>query len=87
LNFGPYIGVLLNAKETTDNIDVKDSFNSTDGGLAFGVGVKFPVTENIKFFVETDGQSGLVNIFKNSNGTLFQNVRSSINVGLNFSLD
>jgi len=84
VNFGPYVGLLMSASETTDNIDVKSSFNSTDEGLALGVGVKFPISDNVKLFIETDGQSGLVNVFKDSNGAIYQNVRSSINVGLNF---
>jgi len=83
LNFGPYIGFLTSAKETTDNIDVKDSFNSVDGGIALGVGIKIPISDNAKFFIEYDGQGGVVNVFKQADGT-YQNIRGSFNIGINF---
>ncbi|MGZ3754945.1 MAG: porin family protein [Mucilaginibacter sp.] len=86
LNFGPYVGVLMSAKASAGISDVKSAFSHTDGGLAAGIGVKFPVNDNFQIFFETDGQSGVVNIFKNTDGNLYQNVRSSINVGVNFSL-
>ena len=86
LNFGPYAGFLISAKETTTNTDVKSSFNNKDFGLAAGIGYKFEITDNIKLFIESDGQSGVTNIFKQGLGTSYQNVRSSFNVGVNFSL-
>ena len=39
LEFGPYVGFLLNAEEVRFGTDVTDSFNSTDFGLALGIGV------------------------------------------------
>ena len=85
LNFGPYLGFLLNAKETTLGTDVKDAFNGTDFGLALGIGVKIPVSNNLKVLIEYDGQSGMTNIFKTSNTTV-RNSRSSFNIGLNYTL-
>jgi hypothetical protein len=84
LNFGPYVGFLTSAKETTDNIDVKDSFNSVDGGIALGIGIKIPISDRAKFFIEYDGQGGVTNIFKDSGGDNFQNLRESFNIGINF---
>lgn len=83
LNFGPYIGFLMNAEETRFNLDVKDGFNATDFGLAFGVGVKIPVSDKLKISLEYEGQSGMKNIFKESNEDVF-NSRWGLNVGVNF---
>lgn len=85
LNFGPYVGFLLSAEETKFGFDVKNGFNSTDFGLAVGIGVKIPVSDKLKISLEYEGQSGVSNIFKESNTTV-TNSRSSINVGVNFVL-
>jgi len=82
-NFGPYIGFLTSAQETNDNVDVKDNFNSVDGGLALGVGVKIPISPKAKFFIEYDGQGGVTSVFKYSDGN-YENLRESFNVGLCF---
>ena len=58
LNFGPYVGFLMSAKETTFDTDLKDFFNSTDAGLALGIGVKIPLSDKLKLFFEYDGQYG-----------------------------
>jgi len=84
LNFGPYAGFLLSAQETSTNTDVKSAFNSTDFGLALGIGIKFPISDNAKLFIEDDAQAGLVNIFKGNSGSSLQNSRSSLNIGVNF---
>ena len=82
LNFGPYVGVLLNTTETSNSVDnLKDAFNTTDFGLALGIGVKFPISNNVKMFFEADGQGGVTDIFKNNPDGAVQTVRSSINVG------
>jgi hypothetical protein len=83
LNFGPYFGFLADASETSNSANVKPLFNSTDVGLAFGIGVKIPVSNTARFFIEYDGQGGLTNVFNQSDGT-YQNIRSSFNVGLLF---
>jgi len=86
LNFGPYIGFLTSAKGTdgANTIDVKDYFNSVDGGIALGIGVKIPISDRAKFFIEYDGQGGVTNISKESGGDNFQNLRESFNIGINF---
>jgi len=81
LNFGTYLGFLLNAKESVDNTDLKDGFNNTDFGLALGIGVKFPISNKVKFFIEADGQSGLTDIFKDNPYSSIRNTRSSLNIG------
>ena len=84
LNFGPYVGFLLSAKETNDNVDVKDAFNSTDVGFALGIGVKIPLSNKVKLFIEAEGQGGGTNITTDNSGPTIQTGRSSLNIGLNF---
>ncbi|WP_153799247.1 porin family protein [Foetidibacter luteolus] len=87
LNFGPYAGFLLSAKETSLNTNLKNYMKGTDFGLAFGIGVKFPISENTRLGLEYDGQSGVTDIIKNNSGTSIRNIRSSFNVGLHFMLN
>ena len=94
LHFGPYVGFLASANATSGGgslnnqaIDIKDQLNSVDGGLALGIGVKFPLTKNVSLFLEDDGQAGVGNVFKQSDG--FSNSiteRSSLNIGLIFNV-
>lgn len=86
LNFGPYAGFLLSANETRFDTDVKEAFNTTDFGLALGIGVKIPVSDKVKIALEYDGQSGFSDIFKNNNGESLKNSRGSLNVGINFMM-
>ena len=87
LNFGPYLGVLLNTAESSNSgVGIKSLFNTTDFGFAGGIGVKFPISKSVKLFIEADGQSGFTNIFKDSGGETIQNVRSSINFGFLFPI-
>lgn len=86
LNFGPYFGFLLDAKETQFDTDLTDYLNTTDFGLALGIGVKIPVSDKLKVFVEYDGQGGISDIAENSLNGSITNSRSSFNVGLNFLL-
>ncbi|HZX59958.1 MAG TPA: porin family protein [Mucilaginibacter sp.] len=85
LDFGPYVGFLASASETSNSADVKPLFNSTDVGIAFGIGVKIPVSNQVKLILEYDGQGGLTNVFTQSDGT-YQNIRSSLNVGFVFPI-
>ncbi len=84
LNFGPYAGFLINAIETNGGVDVKEVFKTTDFGLALGVGLKLPLSDKLKIYFEYDGQAGILNAFKESDGVEIRNSRSSFNVGLNF---
>lgn len=86
LNFGPYIGFLVKAEATESDLNVKDGFKSTDFGLAFGIGYKFEIDDNIKLFIEYDGQSGFTDVFENNRGSAVRNGRSSFNIGALFSL-
>ncbi len=86
LNFGPYAGFLMSAKENSNDTDVKDAFNSTDFGIAYGIGVKVPVSDKLKLFFEFEGQGGLTDIFKENEDAAVTNGRGSFNVGLNFLL-
>lgn len=85
LNFGPYAGFLLSAKASQYTGSIKEAFNSVDGGLAYGIGVKLPVSEKAKFYIEFDGQAGVAGLFKNasSNNTI-RSSRGSFNIGFNF---
>ncbi|MGY4536362.1 hypothetical protein ACVW0P_000769 [Mucilaginibacter sp. UYNi724] len=84
LNFGPYVGVLLNAKESAGGTDFKDYFNSTDVGLDLGIGVKFPVTNTSRFFIELNGAGGITDMVKNNTGPALRNSASSVNIGFAF---
>jgi opacity protein-like surface antigen len=84
LNFGPYAGFLISARETKNNSDLKSATSSTDFGLASGIGIKFPVSDNAKLFLEVDYQDGFKDVYKDNSGTTTLNVRSSINIGITF---
>jgi opacity protein-like surface antigen len=87
LNFGPYVGLLLNAETGTGGNDVKDGFNSTDFGLAYGIGYKFDIADNTKLYIEYDAQSGFSDVFKVSDSNVsVRNARGSFNVGVLFNL-
>ncbi|MCW4469615.1 PorT family protein [Flavobacterium sp. MFBS3-15] len=86
LNFGPYVGFLMSAKETRFDTDLKDDFNTTDAGLALGLGVKIPVSNYIKIFFEYDVQAGFSDIFKDNYDDNVFISRDAINVGINFML-
>jgi hypothetical protein len=84
LNFGPYLSFLLNAKETTGGQDLKSLFNTTDAGLDVGIGIKFPVANTTKFFIELNGLAGVSDLIKNNQGSAIRNSVSAVNIGLNF---
>ncbi len=83
LDFGPYVGFLTSASAA--GYDVKSAVNSVDGGISLGIGVKIPIADKTKFFIEYEGQGGVSNVLKDSgDGSNFQNVRGSLNIGINF---
>jgi len=84
LHFGPYVGFLMNAEDSRFGVNVKDDFNSTDFGLAVGVGVKIPLNDKFRLFFEYDAQAGVTDIVKEPGFSDTNNVRSAINVGINF---
>ena len=83
LDVGPYAGFLMNA--SLNNADIKPRFKSTDFGFAFGIGVKFPIAEKAKLFLEYDAQTSLTNIF-NSSDFAYINLRAAFNVGVSFPI-
>ena len=88
MHFGPYVGILLNASETALNTDLKPYLNTADFGLALGIGVKIPLTDKLKLFIEDDGQAGVLNILNsnpNNSGTA-TNTRTALNIGVLFSV-
>ena len=86
LHFGPYAGLLLNANETTKETNVTNTFNTFDFGLSLGIGVKIPLSQNLKLSIAYDEQAGLLDIFNENPGASITNSRSSFNVGVNFML-
>ncbi len=86
LSFGFYQGFLSSARDTRLNNDLSKEFNSSDFGLALNVGVKFPLSDQMKLMLEYDYQGGISNIAKTTDGTNLTNNRGAFNVGLNFLL-
>ncbi|MFP9114496.1 porin family protein [Flavobacterium sp. RHBU_3] len=84
IHAGPYVGFLTNAKDARYNVDVKQDFNSTDAGAAFGLGVKVPVSNMVRLFFEYDGQAGFAEVYKQPYDGYNTTVRSSFNFGVNF---
>lgn len=83
VDFGPYVGILTSAN--ADGTDVKSLFNTTDGGFEAGTGIQIPIGERTKFFIELDGQEGVVNLDKSAQGFgTITNQRESLNIGINF---
>ncbi|MES2543414.1 MAG: porin family protein [Bacteroidota bacterium] len=86
LNFGPYFGFLSSATaitQTEGDIDVKELFESNDFGISYGIGVKIPVNNKIKFFIEVEGQGGFSELAKDGDEGI-TNSRGAINIGINF---
>ncbi|HKI88545.1 MAG TPA: porin family protein [Draconibacterium sp.] len=81
---GPYFGYLVNAKTgyTGKSQSVDNTFENTDFGWSFEVGMKFPVTQknNLHFSVNYD--LGMAQI-STSNKDL-RNKTASLNLGLRF---
>ncbi len=86
LNFGFYGAFLLKAE--VEGVDTSEGFNNSDFGLALGIGVKFPVSDNAKLFIEYDGQSGFSNIAggESDSSITLRNGRSAFNIGVLFDL-
>ena len=84
INLGPYIGFMIAAKATAFNVDVTRLFNSTDFGIAGGIGYKLPIGENLDVFAEIDNQTGLSDILIDNPGSAVRNNRLSFNLGIVF---
>jgi len=87
LNFGFYYGALINVEiEDFEDGDAIDLFNTSDFGLAFGVGYKIPINYQTKLFIEYDGQTGFSDIDSESDSVTIRNARSALNIGILFNL-
>lgn len=89
LNFGPYTGFLLSAKETKFNTDVKSGINSFDLGIALGAGFKTELSKELWFYGELDIQNGFLDVFNETpDGYLesAKNRRFAFNVGILYAL-
>ncbi|PVX47246.1 outer membrane protein with beta-barrel domain [Flavobacterium sp. 103] len=86
INLGPYVGILLGAKETGTDSNIKNNFESIDYGLQMGVGVKIPINDKYKIFFEWEGQGGLPDIATINYDSTVYNSRGSFNLGVNFVL-
>tara|TARA_B100000949_G_scaffold150123_1_gene131903 strand:+ start:1232 stop:1681 length:450 start_codon:yes stop_codon:yes gene_type:complete len=84
INLGPYIGFMIAAKATSFNVDVTRLFNSTDFGIAGGIGYKLPIGEKLDVFAEIDNQTGLSDILVDNPGSAVRNNRLSFNLGIIF---
>ena len=85
-NFGPYVGVLLDAHEKRFNTDVKKFFNTTDFGLMIGIGYTTIVSDKIKFLVGFDAHGGIIDVVKYNEKPSVLNTCLNFNIGLNVLL-
>jgi opacity protein-like surface antigen len=85
LNFGLYAGFLMDAKDEK-NSKLNETYKSTDFGIAYGIGYKFPVSDDFKINIEYDEQDGFSNIYTNKDLQSLQNSRGSFNLGLIYTL-
>ena len=84
VNLGPYISFMIAAKATWFNTDITRIFNSTEYGIAGGIGYKLPISDQLDVFAEIDNQAGLSDIFKDNPGSAVRNNRLSFNLGIIF---
>lgn len=84
VNLGPYLGFMIAAKATWFNTDITRIFNSTEYGIAGGIGYKYPISKRMYVFAEIDNQAGLSDIFKDNSGSAVRNNRLSFNLGIIF---
>ena len=82
-NFGPYVGILLNVRETRFDSDMKEFFNPTDFGLMLGVGYTQLLSDKVKFFVGFDARGGVTDIVKYNENPTVLNTCMNFNIGVN----
>lgn len=83
VDFGPYVGILTSANG--GGYDLKSSFSATDGGFDVATGIQLPINDRTKFFIELDGQAGVINLAQTDSGFgTLTNERTSLNIGINF---
>ncbi|NBC58553.1 MAG: outer membrane beta-barrel protein [Bacteroidetes bacterium] len=81
LDFGPYVGFLLSAKEEMNRIDAKDFFNDNEFGFSVGFGRGIALNEKIKLIAEIRSQVGITDISK-SDSTNLSNLSLGFNIGV-----
>ncbi len=86
LNFGPYFGFLMSATDNELEMNHTEAFNDFDFGLAYGIGYKVHLSDELEFYIEYDAQDGFTNIFKDNSNLSAKNSRGSFNVGLLFKV-
>lgn len=86
LSFGSYLGLLISAKDSELQADIKNQINTFDFGLAFGIGYKFEINEYIKLFLALDEQLGIKNIISGDNDYSIWNTRGSYDIGVLINL-
>ena len=71
------------------SIDKKESYDVEDIGLAYGIGVKFPLNDNTRLFIEYDAQLAFLDVFDSQSfgeNIVSSNRRSAFNIGILFDL-
>lgn len=81
LHFGPYYGMLLNAKAGSE--DIKELINSSDFGIDLAIGIKIPVGSSF-IFIESGGQTGLSKLSAVDENDESRNVRNALSLGYIF---
>ncbi|WP_420580909.1 porin family protein [Reichenbachiella sp.] len=78
LNFGLTPGFLIGAN--LDSQDVKESFESMQLGITYGIGYKIGVSENFSFLIDWQGLVGITKILKTDDPSWY-NAAGSFNLG------
>ena len=86
LSFGPYLGLLISAKDSELQADIKNQISLYENGYALCIGYKYEITNNTKLFLECDGQNGVKNIIAGDNNYSVWNSRGAYNIGVLISL-
>lgn len=88
VNFGLYTGFLLsvNDSESASASDSSEGYKDVDFGGAVGIGYKFEIERNLKFFLEIQGQSSFLGIYDDNDAEYYTITRSSINAGILFHI-
>lgn len=84
LNFDPYEGFLIRAKETTFGSILREDFNTTDFDVSLGVGIKIPASTQFKISLVYEEQAGFADVFRQDSGSTFTNSGTSCTIGLIF---
>jgi hypothetical protein len=80
------IRLLTSAKDSEFQADIKNQINSSDYGLAYGLGYKVKINDTIKLFLECDGLMGIKNIIAGDNEYSIWNSRGAYNIGVLINL-